>query len=54
MTEFARKHNIRDMDTLDQMRRPVEGMDRKRLRYRDLIADHGLDSGARSAWTVAA
>ena len=30
--EFARQHNIRDMDTYDQMRSLVEGMDRKRLK----------------------
>ena len=47
VTEFERRHNIRDEDTLDQMDALVEGMGRKRLRYRELIADNGLDSGAR-------
>ena len=47
--EFATRHNIRDADTIDQMRAVVHGMARKRLRYRDLIQDNGLDSGARSA-----
>lgn len=46
--EFAGKHNIRDDDTLDQMASVVAGMVGKRLMYRDLIADNGLDSGARS------
>ena len=46
--EFAGRHNARDADTIDQMTVIVEGMDGKRLRYRELIADNGLDSGARS------
>ena len=46
--EFAGKHNIRGSDTRDQMRALVERMDGKRLRYQDLIADNGLDSGARN------
>ena len=45
--EFAGKHNLRDADTPDQMRGLVERMDGKRLRYKDLIADNGLCSGAR-------
>ena len=48
VTEFQRRHNIRDEDTLDQLDALVEGMGRKRLRYRELIADNGLDSGARA------
>ena len=48
VTEFAGKHNIRDMDTPDQMRNLVERMDGKRIKYRDLIKDNGLDSGART------
>ncbi|MYH36243.1 MAG: IS1595 family transposase [Rhodospirillaceae bacterium] len=46
--EFAGRHNARDADTIDQMTGIVAGMVGKRLRYRDLIADNGLDSGARS------
>ena len=46
--EFAGKHNLRHSDTEDQMRGLVERMDGKRLRYDDLIADNGLNSGARS------
>ena len=48
VSEFAGKHNIRDFDTPDQMRSLVERMDGKRLKYRDLIKDNGLDSGART------
>ena len=36
--EFAGRHNIRPLDTIDQMKAMVRGMDGKRLRYRDLIA----------------
>ena len=46
--EFAGKHNLRESDTRDQMRSLVERMDGKRLKYRDLIRDNGLNSGARS------
>ena len=42
------RHNIRNADTIDQMRIVVEAMANKRLRYRDLIRDNGLDSGARA------
>ena len=45
--EFAGKHNLREEDTRYQMRNLVERMDGKRLRYKDLIADNGLCSGAR-------
>ena len=48
VTEFAGRHNVRDADTIDQMTGIVAGMSGKRLRYRDLIADNGRDSGARS------
>ena len=46
--EFAGRHNMRDADTIDQMAKVVAGMAGKRLRYDDLIADNGLDSGARA------
>ena len=46
--EFAGRNNIRSRDTLDMMRSLAIGMVGKRLRYRDLIADNGLPSGARS------
>ena len=46
--EFAGRHNMRESDTLAQMRDVVARMIGRRLRYADLIADNGLCSGARS------
>ena len=46
--EFAGKHNLREHDTIDQLTALSGGMDGKRLRYRTLIAENGLASGARS------
>ncbi len=48
VTEFAGKHNVRDLDTLAQMTALVAGLAGKRLMLRDLVADNGLPSGARS------
>ena len=45
--EFAAKHNMRDSDTLAQMRDTVARLVGRRLLYRRLIADNGLPSGAR-------
>ncbi len=45
--EFAGRHNMREQDTIDQMKSIRHGMEGKRLRYRQLIADNGLNSGAR-------
>ena len=45
--EFAGRHNLRERDTIDMMGAVVLGMDGKRLRYKDLIRDNGLASGAR-------
>ena len=47
VTEFEGRHNIRDHDTIDQMGTLVRGLEGKRLTYRDLTVDNGLDSGAR-------
>ena len=47
VTEFAGRHNARAAATVDQMTGIAEGMVGKRLRYADLIADNGLDSGAK-------
>ena len=47
--QFARKHNLRNADTLAQMAAVVAGLVGKRLLYRDLIADNGLPSRARSS-----
>ena len=46
--EFAGKHNVRDLGTLAQMTVVVAGLVGKRLLYRDLVADNGLASCARS------
>ena len=46
--EFAGRHNIRDFDTLEQMAAIAAALGGKRLPYAALIADNGLDSGARS------
>ena len=45
--EFAGRHNLRELDTLDQMGCVAKGMRGKRLKYEDLIADNGLPNGAR-------
>ena len=47
--EFAGKHNIRDAGTMVQMVTIAAGLTGRRLMYANLIADNGLDSGARSA-----
>ncbi|QPQ54215.1 IS1595 family transposase [Allosphingosinicella flava] len=41
VVEFAGRHNFRDLDTLAQMTMLAKGLDGKRLRYNDLVADHG-------------
>ena len=48
VSEFAGKHNDRDSDTLVQMRDTVARLVGRNLLYRDLIADNGLASGART------
>ena len=39
LAEFVGRQNIRDKDTIDQMRDLVAGMTGKRLMYADLIED---------------
>lgn len=46
--EFAGTHNLRDRDTLDQMRENVARLMGKWLMNRDLAAGNGLSSGGRS------
>ena len=46
--EFAARHNLRDLDTIDIMSAVAEGGVGKRLRYRELIADNGLSSASRT------
>ncbi len=48
VTEFAARHNIRPRCTSEQMGVAARQMVGKRLRYKDLITDNGLSSGARS------
>ena len=48
VSEFAGRHNIREADTIEQMAILASEMAGKRIRYADLIADNGLDSGART------
>ena len=45
--EFAGKHNLRHLDTQDQMAQVAAALVGKRLLHRDLIADNGLSSAAR-------
>ena len=46
--EFAARHNLREADTIEIMGAVADGGIGKRLRYRELIADNGLASGARA------
>lgn len=46
--EFTGCHGMREQDTVEQMVSISNGMEGKRLRYRQLIADNGLASGARA------
>ncbi len=39
VTEFAGWHNVRSLDTLEQMAYLAVGMDAKRLRYDDLTEE---------------
>ena len=38
VNEFTDRHNIRELDTLEQMAEILKGMDQKRLMYKDLIS----------------
>ena len=48
VNEFATRHNMRPRDTEVMMVQTVARMIGKRLTYEELIADNGLDSGARA------
>ena len=48
VNEFAGRHNIREHDTLNQIRAIVHGMAGKRRTYKQLITPNGPTSGARS------
>ena len=46
--EFAGRHNLREQDTIDQIKSVRQGMESKRLTYKALIKNNGMDSGARA------
>ncbi len=46
VSEFCGRHNIRELDTIDQMRVIAKGLDGKRLRFTDLTAVTGLSASA--------
>jgi len=48
INEFSGRHNMREGDTIQQLELTVEKMVGKRLTYKRLKADNGLDSGARA------
>ena len=48
VAEFVGRHNVREEDTICQMRNLVASAVGKRLMYQQLIADNGLSSQARS------
>ncbi len=43
VSEFAKRHNIRELDTIDQMKHIVAGLVGRRLMYLDLTADDESD-----------
>ena len=46
VNEFAGRHNIRELDTIDQMAAITSRLGGKFLPYEELIRDNGLPSGA--------
>ena len=38
VNEFVLRHNIREMDTIDQMQFIVAGMVGRRIKYKDLVS----------------
>ena len=48
VNEFSGRHNVRSLDTIDQMGRIAQGMNGKRLSYRQLITRESPGSGALS------
>ncbi len=47
VNEFSERHNLRNFDTLDQIKTIYQQAEGKRIRYADLIQPNGLDSTAR-------
>ena len=48
VNEFAGRHNIRELDTIEQMAVITSRLDGKHLPYRELIKPNGLASGAQA------
>ena len=46
--EFAGRHNVRELDTIEQMQSMHSGMAGKRLTYKALVKANGLSSGVRA------
>ena len=46
--EFTGRHNVRPQDIMETISGIVQGMEKRRLTYKELTIDNGLDSGARS------
>ena len=46
VNEFCGRHNVRELDTIDQMRVLAKGLEGKPLRFKDLIADTGVSGAA--------
>ena len=46
VSEFAGRHNIRELDTIDQMADVVAGLVGRRPLYQDLVADTGASARA--------
>ncbi len=47
VNEFAGRHNLRELDTIQQMCTLAAAMPGKQLRYKSLVKGNGLSSGAR-------
>ena len=45
--EFAVRHNVREMDAVEQKRDTVAKLVGRKLLYRDMVADNGLSSFTR-------
>ena len=39
VTEFAGRHNVRELDTIEQMKSVVKGIVGKKLEYKELTSD---------------
>ena len=48
VNEFAGKHNVREMDTIEQMEEVIRRMTGRRLSYHQLVAPNGLSNAAHS------